>query len=187
MDTRDYVSLTLLAANGEIQGKTKLQKIVYFVGVLADSLEELGYRAHFYGPYSDRVANAVGQLKSSGVIDQNVSDWGYDRSGFEVKRYDFRLSAAGRTYAEKLASRCGDEWERIRSAVETYNAAGDRDYMSLSIAAKTYFMLGQNKGRANKSSLVELARRFGWSVNEEQIDDAANYLETLGLVELEAE
>lgn len=51
MNTRDFVALTLREAGGEICGKTKLQKLLYFVGVLTDCLDELGYRAHFYGPY----------------------------------------------------------------------------------------------------------------------------------------
>ena len=184
MDTRDFVALAILAKGGEIHGKTKLQKLVYFVGVLTGSLEELGYRAHFYGPYSDDVANAVGQLKAVGVIDQNVSDWGYDRSGFEVKRYDFRLTDAGRQFAEHIAERAGESWNQIRDAITAYTTAGDRDYMALSIAAKTYFMLGQHKGKASKADLVKLAKRFGWTVQADQVDDAAEYLQKLGLVEL---
>jgi uncharacterized protein YwgA len=170
--------------HGEICGKTKLQKLLYFVGVLTDRLDELGYRAHFYGPYSDDVAYAVGQLKTIGAVDQNVTDWGIDRSGFEVRRYDFRLNEAGRTFADELARRNPDLSEKIRSAVKLYKKAGDRDYMELSIAAKTYFLLGQKKGRARLDSLVTQASRFGWNVSEDQIRDAVKYLQQLGLVEL---
>jgi uncharacterized protein YwgA len=56
MDAKDFVTLTLLIADGEIRGKTKLQKMVYFYGLMTSQLNELGYRAHFYGPYSDDVA-----------------------------------------------------------------------------------------------------------------------------------
>lgn len=184
MDTRDFVALTLLANGGEIHGKTKLQKLVYFVGVLTSTLKELGYRAHFYGPYSDDVANAVGQLKAVGVIDQNVSDWGYVRSGFEVKRYDFRLTDAGNQFAQQIANRDEKTWTQIQSAIEIYSSAGDRDYMALSIAAKTYFMLGERNGKASKADLVKLAERFGWIVQAEQVDDAAEYLQKLGLIKL---
>ena len=184
MDIRDFVTLTMLASGGEIQGKTMLQKLVYFVGVLTDSLDELGYRAHFYGPYSDRVANAVGQLKSAGVVDQNVSEWGFDCSGFEIKRYDYRLSSEGSSYAKRLAEKFGEESKNIEQAVMAYKKAGERDYMALSIAAKTYFMLGEHKGKACKSDLVKLAKRFGWTVSEEQVENAADYLQKLELVEI---
>jgi uncharacterized protein YwgA len=184
MNTRDFVALTLQAAGGEVQGKTKLQKLLYFVGVLTDRLGELGYRAHFYGPYSDDVAYAIGQLKTIGAVDQNVTDWGVGRSGFEVKRYDYRLNEAGQKFAEGLARRHPEMAEQIRRAVNLYKQAGDRDYMELSIAAKTYFLLGQKKGRSRLDHLVKLASRFGWNVSERQIKEAAEYLQKLGLVEL---
>lgn len=184
MNTRDFVALTLRKAGGEIRGKTKLQKLLYFVGVLTDRLDELGYRPHFYGPYSDDVAYAVAQLKSIGALDQNVTDWGIDRSGFEVKRYDFRLNEAGQQFADSVARRNPELAEQIRCAVKLYQEAGDRDYMELSIAAKTYFLLGQKKGEARMEDLARLAPQFGWSVTTEQIRHAAEYLQKLGLVEL---
>lgn len=183
MDTRDYVSLTILALDGRIEGKTKLQKVIYFTGVLTNCLDELGYQAHFYGPYSDRVSAAVGQLKSAGVVEQNVTDWGIDRSGFEIKRYDFRLSPVGAEYAKRLASRFTAEWKKIQKAITTYQEAGDVDYMALSIAAKTYVMLGQQNGKPSQADLVKLAPRFGWTVSEAQVQTAAEYLQKLGLLQ----
>ncbi len=76
MNTYDFVHLTLAAMGGEIQGRTKLQKTVYFLGVITDSLDGLGYRPHFYGPYSFEVADAIDQLKSLGFVDQNVATAG---------------------------------------------------------------------------------------------------------------
>ena len=185
MDIREFIALTLLAADGEVQGKTKLQKLTYFMGVLTDKLDELGYRAHFYGPYSDDVAYAVGQLRSIGVLDQNETEWGYDQRGFEIKRSDYRLNEAGKKYADKVKSRYRDEWQKINAAITQYKRSGDLDYMALSIAAKTYFMLGQSKGKARSmKDLANLAPRFGWKVEPEQIKEAAEYLEKLGLVEV---
>ena len=72
METREFILLVFRALGGEIRGKTKLQKTIYFLGILSDRLENLGYRAHFYGPYSDEVAEAVAQLKAIDVLDQNI-------------------------------------------------------------------------------------------------------------------
>ena len=184
MDLRDFVALTILANGGEVKGKTKLQKLVYFVGVLTEQLDELGYRPHFYGPYSDEVAYAIGQLRAIGAVDQNETDWGIDRSGFEVKRYDYRLNDAGRKFVDGLAKQDRTLFDKIKSALEVYKRSGDLDYMDLSIAAKTYFLLGQKKGKSNMKELAELAPRFGWNVRVEQIQKAAKYLEKLGLVEV---
>lgn len=183
MDARDFVAMTLLASGGQVQGKTKLQKLVYFVGVLTDSLEELGYRPHFYGPYSDDVAYAITQLKAIGALDQVVSEWGYDRSGFEVRRYDFKLNDPGKTYAAGVSQRCPDLWRRVQKAVQAYNEAGDKDYVALSIAAKTYFLLGHKKAPATDEELTQLASQFGWTVSVDQVRQAAEYLSRLHLIE----
>jgi uncharacterized protein YwgA len=185
MNARDFVAMVLREWGGEVQGKTKLQKLVYFVGALANHLDQLGYRPHFYGPYSDEVAYAVGQLKAIGALDQNVTDWGYDRSGFEVKRYDYRLTEAGRRYAQWLEQRDVTTTRKIREAVQKLRQAGDLDYITLSIAAKTYYLLGQKPESARLSDLVQLASRFGWNASESQIRGAAEFLDKIGLIELE--
>src|SRR5262249_40853843 len=69
MDPNDFVVLAILAMGGEIQGKTKFQKAVYFLGLLTGCIDDLGYRAHFYGPYSDDVANAIDRLRTIGAVD----------------------------------------------------------------------------------------------------------------------
>ncbi len=185
METHEFVLLVMRAVGGQIQGKTKLQKTVYFLGVLTNRLESLGYRAHFYGPYSDEVSDAITTLKTIGVVDQNVVGGGsVDQSGFEVRRYDFRLNDQGQKLAATKAKRFSDVWQRLETAVETFTEAGDLDYMQMSIAAKTYFMLGQKKGRASMQELAHLAPRFGWTVTADQVHQAAEYLSRMGLVEL---
>ena len=183
MDARDFVAMTLLASGGHVRGKTKLQKLVYIVGILTRSLDELGYRPHFYGPYSDDVAEAVSHLKTIGAIEQTVSDWGYNSSGFEIRRYDFSLNDPGRKFVEGLAHENSELWEKIRGAVKIYEQAGDRDYMALSIAAKTYFLLDHRKAPASDSALAALAARFGWSVTPDQVRAAVDYLVSLNLVQ----
>jgi uncharacterized protein YwgA len=185
MNVRDFIALVLLEWGGETQGKTKLQKLVYFVGALANHLDRLGYRLHFYGPYSNEVTYAIGQLKAIGALDQNVTDSGHDWSGFEVKRYDYRLTEAGRRYAQWLEQRDVTTTQEIREAVQKLRQVGDPDYITLSIAAKIYYLLGQKPESARLSNLVQLASRFGWNVSESQIRGAAEFLHKIGLIELE--
>jgi hypothetical protein len=56
---------------------------------------------------------------------------------------------------------------------------------ALSVAAKTYFMLGQRQGSAKLEDLVALAREFGWLVTPAEVKEAAGFLGALGLVTLE--
>lgn len=183
MSVYDFVHLGLYALGGEIKGRTKFQKTIYFLGILTDSLEELGYRPHFYGPFSAEVAGALDRLRALGFVDQSIVSRGsVDDSGFEVARHDFRLTEEGKKIAEAKAKQNPQVWNRLQGAVEILNRAKEQDYMRLSIAAKTYFMLGEKKGKASSDDLASLASKFGWSVTREQVQDAGRFLESLGLI-----
>lgn len=183
MDTYDFVQLSFLAVGGTIRGKTKLQKTIYFLGIMTGELENLGYGPHFYGPYSPEVADAIGQLHTLGFLDRNTVQTGLKGAfGFEAARYDFTLTEAGKKIATAKSGAHSDHWGKIKKAAEDLKEAGDIDYMEMSIAAKTYFMLGGKKGAVSPDELAELAPRFGWTVRKDQISEAVNYLQKLGLV-----
>jgi uncharacterized protein YwgA len=186
MNAYDFVHLALFALGKEIKGKTKLQKTIYFLGVLTDTLKDLGYRPHFYGPYSAEVAGAIDRLRSLGFVDQSVAGAGaLDQQGFEVARYDFCLNEQGKRIAKTKSERNPDLWKRIQSAVKCLGKAKDQDYMKLSIAAKTYYMLGEKAGiPASVSELTALATKFGWAVTNDQVSEAFQFLKAAGLIEV---
>jgi uncharacterized protein len=182
MKAYDFVHLVLLAAGGSIQGRTKLQKMVYFAGVLTDMLEELGYRAHYYGPYSSTVSSALEELRSLGFLDQRVTGGGaIDPAGFEVARYDYNLTEDGLEIAKEKAELYAEEWRRIQQAVDQLRTADVSDYMKLSIAAKAYFLLTRSRQPVTAEKLVQMCQQFGWHVRPEQIAEASDWLETLDL------
>lgn len=183
MDAYDFVQLAFLAVGGTIRGKTKLQKTVYFLGIMTKEIGNLGYGPHFYGPYSSEVADATGQLHTLGFLDRNTVQTGLKGAfGFEATRYDFTLTEAGKKIAAAKSEAHSDTWAKIKKAAEDLKEAGDIDYMEMSIAAKTYFMLGGNKNAVSPEELAKLAPRFGWTVNEDQISEAVSYLRKLELV-----
>ncbi len=171
--------------DGKVQGKTKLQKTVYFLGLMTDCLDGLGYRPHYYGPYSEDVAEAIDWLRVIGAVDQSSAGVGtVDRSGFEIRRVDYRLSEHGKRFVETAVNRYPEVWGRLEKAAGALKKAGDLDYVALSIAAKTYFLLEENNGQATREGLRRIASRFGWDVTPQQIEQAASYLERLGLVQV---
>ena len=181
----DFVHLAFLALGGEIQGKTKLQKTIYFLGLMTGHEDGLGYRPHYYGPYSDEVASAVERLKTLGFLDLSVSGMGsVDSRGFEVARHDYRLNEAGVKLANAKKERFSVEWEEIRNGAKALKRLLEKDYIELSIAAKTWFMLGKTKGNASGAELANLSLKFDWSVSLQQIQSAAKALEDVGLVTL---
>jgi uncharacterized protein YwgA len=152
---------------------------------MTECLEDLGYRAHFYGPHSDEVADAIGWSSTIGAIDQTSSGVGtVDSSGFEIRRHDFRLNEQGKRFAKATSLRHADIWKRLQHAASLLKRSGDLDYSKMSIAAKTYFMLKETAGQASQQDLAELATRFGWEVTPQQVQEAALYLERLGIAQI---
>lgn len=186
MTTYDFVHLVLHASGGTIQGRTKLQKVVYFVGTLTGVVDDLGYRPHYYGPYSGEVAGAVNELRGLGFLEQRVSSAGAtDPRGFEVTRYDYELTAAGKQIAQEKVKKQQAMWQKVQTAVEKLNKARASDYVKLSIAAKAYYILRERNGKATPEELQKLTAVFGWKVSSQEILEAGKLLEALDLANVD--
>lgn len=182
MNTYDFVHMALHAMGGEIKGKTKLQKTMYFLGILTGTIEELEYRPHYYGPYSSAVKDAVNRLKALDfVVQSSVPPLGVDRRGFEMARRDFRLTEDGRAMAERKAAADPAFWRRLQEAAGRLRVAGEQDYMLMSVAAKTFFILRERGRSATPVEVAEAARDLDWNPSPAEIDEAARYLQRMGL------
>jgi uncharacterized protein YwgA len=177
---RDMLLLAYKAFDGNMRGKTLLQKRVYFLSVVLDV--GLGYDAHYYGPYSEDISSANSELKSLGYISESSSSWGFDQRGFEMARYDFKLTEAGERIAERKAEQHPSLWQRLNDAATVLKKAGNLDYMELSIAAKAYFVLIRLNGKATLEDIAGMLPKFGWSVTKEQLENATEFLAKASLV-----
>jgi len=181
ISTYDFVHLVLLASGGKVLGRTKLQKTVYFTGVLAGHPGNLGYRAHYYGPYSSEVSAAVDELRGLGFLKQDVASGNaFDSRGFEIARYDYILTFEGNIVADEKVKLHPDEWRRIEAAVKSLGTAKTDDYVKLSIAAKAHFM----SIKENVKSPEEWARKsskYGWQVSEVEFREADDLLRSINL------
>jgi uncharacterized protein YwgA len=181
IDAYNFVHLALLAAGGEVKGRTMLQKKVYFMGILCECLDDLGYEPHFYGPFSAEVEGAVDRLRGLGFADQTITNWGFDHKGFERNRYDLKLNKDGRDVAEDKKRNFPELWKKLIHAEGILKSLGRVDYMGLSFAAKTYFM-ALRKGRpVTPDELCEYAKNFAWKVSNQQISEAIKLLEKMHL------
>ena len=177
---RDVLTLAYKAFDGEMGGKTLLQKRVYFLSVMLEI--DMGYEAHYYGPYSAQVASLNAELKSLGYISESSSAWGHDQRGFEMARYDFKLTEIGARIAGRKAEKQSELWSRVQGAASVVKGAGELDYMELSIAAKAYYVLNKLNGKATIEDIAGMLPKFGWSVTSEQLDKATNFLAKAKLV-----
>ncbi len=179
MKTSDFVLYLVHAWGESIQGRTLLQKRAFFVCELCHI--DLGFDAHYYGPYSADLDNGVSELKSLGFIDEANIGFGVARGGFEMKRYDYRLTDDGREVVEFLRQSHHADYERISTGVRRVVDAGDPNYVELSIAAKAYFILTKRRKPMSRSELVREAQKFDWIIDSASLDRAVTFLEQLGL------
>jgi uncharacterized protein YwgA len=180
MVVRDVLVLAYKAFDGDMRGKTLLQKRIYFLSVMLGI--DMGYEAHYYGPYSEKVANANSELKSLGYIAESSSAWGYDQRGFEMTRHDFKLTELGARLADRKIEAQSQLWLKIQEAAAVVKKAGDLDYMELSIAAKAYYVLNKLNGRATLEDIAGMLPQFGWSVTDEQLKRATDFLAKADLI-----
>jgi uncharacterized protein YwgA len=175
MRINDFVLLAYQAF-GDFTGKTSFQKKIYFLGVITGKVDFLGYKPHYYGPYSAEVEMANAELKSLGYISENVSSWGIDDNGFEKVRYDYHLSEEGKTIADKKVKEFHEEWGKIATAAKIIKKGGNIDYYSLSVAAKAFFILSNKDRPLTLKEIKETASQFGWNIEDDVLDKAVNFL-----------
>lgn len=180
MLARDVLILAYKAFDGEMKGKTLLQKRIYFISVMLGI--DMAYEAHFYGPYSEQVATLNMEMKALGYISESASAWGVDQRGFEMARYDFRLTEVGDRIASRKAATDPPLWEKIEKAAAVVKQAGDLDYMDLSIAAKAYYVLNQLNGKATLEDIAAMLPKFGWKVTEPELQRATEFLSKANLI-----
>lgn len=183
INLRQFLLLVIDAAGGKVTGKTYLQKLCFFVGIkLAEP--SLGFRPHYYGPYSDPVASELSFLKSAGYVAEQRRGAGFaDSSGWEVTRYDYSVTDEGAKAVQSLKQLHGNDAARVSSAVAAVIGAGKLDYMALSVAAKTYWIVSENRAAPVPiNKITEQAESLNWKISHDQVVAASDFLEKLDLV-----
>jgi len=182
MKARHLILMVLNAWGGKIESKTKLHKIIYFISLLLG--KDLKFQAHYYGPYSLEVEQGIDELVGAGFLNVKRDVLGINiKFGFEAKRYEFSLTKSGKKLAKTLKKENPDDSKTIRKFVKKLKEIGDPDYLSLSIAAKAYFILDKEEKAMTKDDIMTKASNFGWKVGEEDINVAVEILSELDFVE----
>lgn len=182
LNTRQAVLVAISLAGGQVSGKTYLQKLCFFIGVKTGLA--LGFSPHYYGPYSALVASEVSFLKGAGYISEVRCGSGVaDSRGWEMARYDYCITPKGRDIVKGLEQTNPGDVSTLRNVVSEIKQAGDLDYVGLSIAAKTYWIVNDKHGvPATTQAVAEQASQLNWQLSTDQVSAAADFLERLSLV-----
>jgi hypothetical protein len=180
MKPTDFVLCLIDAAGGKIQGRTLLQKRAFFVTELIGDDFGLKFDAHYYGPYSATVEGTTTQLKNLGFLQESSTGFGTVKEGFEVRRYNYSLTNDGEQLLERL--RNAPEYKSIKDATSRVLAAGDPNYVELSIAAKAYFLLKRKEGgKMTVAELIKQAGKYNWNISPDSVHKAVEFLSSVGL------
>lgn len=168
-------------------GRTALQKVAYFVGIL----RETGFRhqAHFYGPFSDVVEADVEALALSGLIDERAHSLAFVGSGgHQARRYEYDLTEDGSKRIDELRAAYPSEFSAIEDFVhQLEEAAGGLDQNVLSASAKTFFIARREQRNLSVTDIRDLARELGWDLRPQQIKRVSRVLQRLNLVQVASE
>src|SRR5262249_1053993 len=129
---------------GRVEGRSSLQKRAYFVSLLTGIDSDLGFVTHYDGPYSAVVDDSVNRLQTNGFLEQTDIETSESPTGFGIKRYDYRLTNEGNKAAATLKQQ--PEYAGIADARNAIVKAANPDRLTLSIAARVYFVLKRPAG-----------------------------------------
>lgn len=174
-------AILLRAAGGEIQGKTVLQKLAYFLGVKEG--RNLEFAPHFYGPYSRKIEYALDILTYSGDIMETTTQLGVNLEGWPVKETTYALTSQGQEYAESAVGEY-PETEKLASDLVERARGWDRGLspQPLSLAAKVHFLCHRPGTMPSVAELERAAGKVGWKLGERDIRSALELLRHLELV-----
>jgi uncharacterized protein YwgA len=184
MKATDFLICLLKASGGRIQGRTLLQKRAFFVSILTKDDLGVQFSPHYYGPFSPSLDSALSQLKSLGFVEELTLGFGMvNEGGFEVKRYDYRLTDDGEKIAALIVKNRSEEYKKVANSLKLLQRAGDPGYFELSIAAKAYFVLHAKGTPMTRDEIVREAKSFDWKIQPESLEKAVSFLQKLQLAQ----
>lgn len=176
----DLILLIIDYEGGQIEGKTFIQKIIYFISVFLD--EDYGFKPHYYGPYSPLVEAGLGNLNGLGFIEINLQEMGLNRPGFELRRYDYALTDSGKKIVEQIKNSYKKEYEIIIGVLKKIKSSGSPNYLVLSVAAKIIHIIKSKGVPITKEQIVNEGKSLSWEINPSIIEEAAKFLSSMGLI-----
>jgi|SRR5438034_1264784 len=181
MDKSDAILATVALAGTPLHGRTTLQKLAYFESEAG--LFPARFKPHYYGPYSQEVANTVEELVSLGYLQETVTLLGEQQESWlaalsgGVKIYSYELTREGRELTERLMKSDPSGWKKLDNLVKSIKKHSRLSPGVLAMAAKVHFALkGIDRKSVTIDQLVGEAEKYNWKLTEGQIRSAAELL-----------
>ena len=177
MDAEDLVLLLLGASNTPIRGRTVIQKAGYFSHVSIPEVMPIGFKPHFYGPYSPEIAAALTDLVAMGYVHEDADT---TPSGNPV--YTYALTKDGRVLEGGLEAAHKATVDKIRKIEAICREDADLNPNILSWAAKAHYILHASGKPMSADDAAALGRDFNWELSAEDANRGLKLLQKLGFI-----
>ncbi|MGD0496467.1 MAG: hypothetical protein ABSB28_10615 [Candidatus Bathyarchaeia archaeon] len=174
MNESAIIILMVDAAEGAVEGRTTLQKWCYFAAVKTGL--DLGYKPHFYGPYSEAISRAMNDLITSDFLVERGRMTYHGRV-----LYSYSLTEDGEKIAEDLKEKDSKLHKSLKEIVETCTTTAGNNISILSWAAKVYFLLQRKGKEITYGEIKRVGRKLGWTLAENEIESGLRLLTALNL------
>lgn len=169
LSTRETVLLVVDAAGGEIDGRTAAQKLCYFAAAAIG--QDIGHRAHYYGPYSRPVENVLNNSVFAGDLLETT------RPVPSGRAYHYKLTDQGTEVVAELKRDHQEQAAKIEETVGQLHELVPRLWQHpLSLAAKVDLIVQQHPGPISLDEIPDLARGLGWDVSDDDVQRATDIL-----------
>jgi len=182
LDIYEVIESILDSNDGEVRGRTAIQKLVYLSKAVVPELRVPPYRPHYYGPYCSDLSLALEKMVAYSFIEE------VKVPGHMYEGYTYRLTIDGLDLVKSIKVNQKKQYDEIKRLVKTCKQFCELRINPLSYAAKIFFMLEslpKNERKMSYQEAVNKAERFGWNIIHEDVEHGVQLLETLNLVKVE--
>lgn len=163
-----YVMLgRLIDLLDKVRGRKKLQKIVYLSKQIGVPFSH-DFDYHFYGPFSEALANELEEMKWLGLVDEEKTQ---TPGGFN--QYTYHLSQKGRKLLDAHPDSC-TELMPFKEIIQGLNKFDARD---LELKATLYFLLQSGFSSAEATKEVK-ELKAEQDYQDDEIEQSLVYLES---------
>ena len=182
-NTKELILTVTDANGGSIEGRTVLQKVCYFAGKSLDL--DLGFRPHYYGPFSSKIEDATDILVSQRLLRETIERIPAFKpaTGFEPRKYTYELTERGRRSIshERLHSR--RSYKEIKELLESIERLSALNPSILSAAAKIHFIVSSENKPLSNNEIKDRAQDIGWELADGDIEKIGDLLVSLDFIE----
>lgn len=169
MDGYDVLLWILKSNNGQVRGRTAVQKLAYLAHCKDPQLCVPKYEPYYYGPTSAGLGQMLAKLVSFGFVSET-------KIVGEYAGYAYALTPDGEQMSEEPAKL--HKKESVSGLVSDCALECGLDILVLSAASKTHYMQAEGM---SLSEATEYTRRLRWIMREENASRGARLLQKLNL------